>query len=251
MLSSLTWLLSETFWPYLLLIVLCFIYVNFASFNPLKSGSKQNVLIVIAHPDDEVMFFAPTILSLLRSGNNVFLVCLSKGDHEGLGEKRKKELIASCTKLGIYQSRVTVVDDEKFKDGPENDWDVNALGERILGVIKRVNAVSVVTFDGAGVSGHPNHIAMFKAVNKLHETKQLDKVTVYTLESTNLARKYISILDIPLSSITNMNTFVSLPREVIRSWQAMMAHSSQLVWFRKLYLIFSRYMLVNTLKEIK
>lgn len=197
------------------------------------------------------MFFTPTILSLLRYGHNLHLVCLSKGDYEGLGEVRKKELIASCTNLGIYQSRVTIVDDEKFKDGPENRWDLDTLGERILAVIKRVNPETVVTFDGNGVSGHPNHIAIYAAVNKLFKTKQLEDVTVFTLESTNLVRKYISILDIPISSLLNMNTFVSLPREVSRAWQAMAAHDSQLVWFRKLYIIFSRYMFVNSLNEIK
>jgi len=38
------------------------------------------VLFVIAHPDDECMFFAPTILALTRSGQyDVFLLCLSSG----------------------------------------------------------------------------------------------------------------------------------------------------------------------------
>ena len=40
------------------------------------------VLFVIAHPDDECMFFAPTILALTRSGQyDVFLLCLSSGNH--------------------------------------------------------------------------------------------------------------------------------------------------------------------------
>lgn len=254
-LANMFWLisfvLSESFWPYLLLILLCYIYANYASSNSLKCGAKQNVLFVTAHPDDECMFFAPTIKSMLRAGNPVYLVCLSKGDYEGLGDVRKKELIASCSKLGIYPSRVTIVDDEKFRDGPENNWSVSELAERILGVIKRVNANAVVTFDGSGVSGHPNHIALYKAIYNLWKTKQLDEVSVFTLETTNLVRKYISVLDIPLSSISNMYTFVSLPREIMQSWQAMAAHESQLVWFRKLYMIFSRYMYVNTLNEIK
>ena len=40
------------------------------------------VLFVTAHPDDECMFFAPTILSLTRSGQyDVFLLCLSSGNY--------------------------------------------------------------------------------------------------------------------------------------------------------------------------
>lgn len=36
------------------------------------------VLIVIAHPDDETMFFTPTILGL-RKRNTVKILCLSTG----------------------------------------------------------------------------------------------------------------------------------------------------------------------------
>lgn len=31
----------------------------------------------------------------------------------------------------------------------------------------------------------------------------------------------------------------------------MQAHRSQMVWFRRLYIIFSRYMIINTLREIQ
>lgn len=42
--------------------------------------SCRRVLFVIAHPDDESMFFGPTILSLTRRSNcTVYLLCLSNG----------------------------------------------------------------------------------------------------------------------------------------------------------------------------
>lgn len=42
---------------------------------------NRRVLFVIAHPDDECMFFAPTILALSHCGQyDVFLLCLSSGD---------------------------------------------------------------------------------------------------------------------------------------------------------------------------
>lgn len=34
-------------------------------------------LLVIAHPDDEAMFFSPTILALLAKSCRVFVLCLS------------------------------------------------------------------------------------------------------------------------------------------------------------------------------
>lgn len=41
----------------------------------------KRVLIVIAHPDDESMFFGPTILSLTKRNDcQVYLLCLSNGN---------------------------------------------------------------------------------------------------------------------------------------------------------------------------
>ena len=41
---------------------------------------ERGVLIVTAHPDDECMFFAPTILMLQQlTGADVHLLCLSSG----------------------------------------------------------------------------------------------------------------------------------------------------------------------------
>ena len=40
------------------------------------------VLLITAHPDDECMFFAPTVLSLGKSVRaELFLLCLSEGMH--------------------------------------------------------------------------------------------------------------------------------------------------------------------------
>lgn len=248
----LLWTLHELAWPYVTLLTLCFIYIKFASVNTfIRCKSKQNVLFVTAHPDDECMFFAPTILSLLRAGHKAYLVCLSKGDFYNQGDTRKKELLASCNRLGIMPNHVTIVDDDRFKDGPDNVWDKDGVGERIVSVVKRVSATSIITFDNTGVSGHSNHVAIYRAVEKLHKRKEMQDVSVFTLHSTNVVRKYVSFLDIPISSIFFLTTFVSLPSEVLKTWQAMWAHESQLVWFRKLYMLFSRYMYVNTLTELR
>ena len=41
---------------------------------------EKSVLLVTAHPDDECMFFSPTILNLRRS-STVHLLCLSTGKY--------------------------------------------------------------------------------------------------------------------------------------------------------------------------
>lgn len=61
----------------------------------------KRALIVTAHPDDECMFFAPTILSLQASGIRVGLLCLSNGNADRKGQLRQDELRRSCRLLGI------------------------------------------------------------------------------------------------------------------------------------------------------
>lgn len=47
-----------------------------------KKSIDIRALIVTAHPDDECMFFAPTIIRLLELNATVDLLCLSEGGSE-------------------------------------------------------------------------------------------------------------------------------------------------------------------------
>lgn len=44
---------------------------------------NKRICLVIAHPDDEAMFFSPTVLALTKpeAGNHVKILCLSTGMH--------------------------------------------------------------------------------------------------------------------------------------------------------------------------
>ena len=70
--------------PYIVLVVICTLYIRYISINRLNSreyglSSRKSVLLLTAHPDDEVMFFTPTILTFRDEGHKVFVVCFSKG----------------------------------------------------------------------------------------------------------------------------------------------------------------------------
>uniref|UniRef100_A0A8C2WXM7 N-acetylglucosaminylphosphatidylinositol deacetylase n=1 Tax=Cyclopterus lumpus TaxID=8103 RepID=A0A8C2WXM7_CYCLU len=71
------------------------------------NGDDVRVLIVTAHPDDECMFFAPTIINLVELNADVHLLCLSEGNYYKQGAQRKQELLNSCAVLGIPDSRIT------------------------------------------------------------------------------------------------------------------------------------------------
>ena len=69
----------------------------------LSALRDKRICLLIAHPDDEAMFFAPTVLALTRPemGNRVSILSLSSGDAEGLGETRSRELVESALVLGL------------------------------------------------------------------------------------------------------------------------------------------------------
>lgn len=79
------------------------------------TNDVPHILLLTAHPDDECMFFAPTLLALLENaahGNEpkLYSLCLSVGDADGLGDVRRHELERSLDILGVENGRRWVVD---------------------------------------------------------------------------------------------------------------------------------------------
>ncbi|XP_039703398.1 N-acetylglucosaminyl-phosphatidylinositol de-N-acetylase isoform X6 [Pteropus medius] len=138
-------------------------------------GGGSHTLLVIAHPDDEAMFFAPTVLGLARLRHRVFLLCFSAGNYYNQGEIRKRELLQSCDVLGIPPSSVMIIDNRDFPDDPRVQWNTEHVASILLQHIE-VNSINlVVTFDAGGVSGHSNHVALYAAVRTLHSEGKLPK----------------------------------------------------------------------------
>jgi N-acetylglucosaminylphosphatidylinositol deacetylase len=99
-----------------------------------RPGTLHNarIILLIAHPDDEAMFFAPTLLALTDAalGNHLKILCLSTGNADGLGETRKKELVESALKLGVRKEEdVFVLDDGRFVDGMDQNWNTTAIAQ--------------------------------------------------------------------------------------------------------------------------
>uniref|UniRef100_A0A3B5LAA8 N-acetylglucosaminylphosphatidylinositol deacetylase n=1 Tax=Xiphophorus couchianus TaxID=32473 RepID=A0A3B5LAA8_9TELE len=217
-------------------------------------GADVRALVVTAHPDDECMFFAPTIIRLVELNASVHLLCLSEGNYYHQGSQRREELLKSCAVLGIPASRVTIINHEKLPDDPKAEWSVSLVSSAVLRLItdRSILLFQVLTFDGRGVSGHANHVAIYKAVRHLASTGELPKECVLlALETIGLLRKYTSFLDLPFSWFlpSHLHCVVG-PKGYKQAKAAMLCHRSQLLWFRYLYITFSRYMFTNTFQVV-
>ncbi|KAG5365803.1 putative N-acetylglucosaminyl-phosphatidylinositol de-N-acetylase [Yarrowia sp. B02] len=213
----------------------------------------HDITLLIAHPDDEAMFFGPTLDLLTRDDhkNSVSILCLSTGNDEGLGEIRRAELVASAAIFGVPAEKVHVLDRPELQDGMENEWDTAV----VAGVIEEVlpKTKTIVTFDSEGVSGHINHRSVYAGA--LYYAREHPGVTVWTLESVPVYRKYTAVIDgfltTLLRSLLPSESRISTAADY-KAYQdarkAMVkAHVSQMKWFRYGWITLSRYMWFNEL----
>ena len=249
------WVLSISF------MVLSILMVKYPTYffnrdNQRMNGQRMsgNIVFLVAHPDDESMFFGPTILSLMRQRRGrekVYILCLSIGDYYGEGSKRKRELVDAAAVFGIRDHDVVIVDNQEYlKDG--SVWNAAVVYKILQDFVTKHSISNIVTFDEYGVSGHHNHSSLFFAA------KRVPGVSLFSLESVSILRKYLSILDIPISLIYNLIMpskswieMVSLEDYLSVLRVALFRHSSQMVWYRRLYSIFSRYMFINSFEVYK
>jgi N-acetylglucosaminylphosphatidylinositol deacetylase len=100
------------------------------SFQPNTSPSNPSrILLLTAHPDDETFFFGPTLSSLIPSTETsvstspassnsithhfpqVYSLCFSIGNADGLGEVRRRELEDSLDVIGVAKEKRWILDE--------------------------------------------------------------------------------------------------------------------------------------------
>lgn len=263
-------------------------YYNSINTPPVINNNLTNSHIVLftAHPDDESMFFTPTITELTKEnyGNTFHLICLSNGGFDGLGDVRERELNRAARLLNI--DTVKVLD---YVDDIKNYWDtddiVKTISKEIDILKKQLNIANtsknnnndfiILSFDEFGVSNHPNHKSIYLGIKKYHS---LTNTRTFTLKSWNLLLKYsgfiFSSIEITfkwLSKCDKINDFLDtheinflkdyrvtnsvgiysdLNTLFLNFTTMTWAHYSQIVWFRWIWIFASKYMNSNELVPI-
>ncbi|EJD39158.1 LmbE-like protein [Auricularia subglabra TFB-10046 SS5] len=229
----------------------------------------KRALLLTAHPDDECMFFSPTVLAL---ASELFTMCLSTGNADGLGQVRKGELDASLDVLGVPKNQSIVLDHPDFQDSMSLIWDAKTVARSVQSYAEQHDIDTILTFDDLGVSRHPNHASLVHGARLVPNARVAVLKTIPTLPLKYSGALLPAALKIGpgrlLSSIPTRflgylpgvgtlfaaqsqfgdamdGYYVSTWRQYLQGVQAMQAHESQMVWFRWLYISTSQYMWYN------
>lgn len=156
------------------------------------------------------------------------LTSSTEGNAEGLGDIRRTELVKSAMTLGLRSEEdVWVLDDPQFPDSMTTEWSASAVSDVLCQAFapqlvqhpstpsKRSTAATaatasidvLVTFDGHGVSSHPNHISCHRGarqfVSHLVQGRpgSAPPVDLYALSTVPIWRKYAALWDVPITLV--------------------------------------------------
>lgn len=124
-----------------------------------------NLLVVIAHPDDEIIS-AGVLIRAKEMGFNTHLVCATRGEacrvknREVMNENNKievrtKELQESCKVIGV-----TTLNFLELADSKGSEWDKEVGEKNLSEVFHRIKPDIIITLPKDGGNGHPDHKAI-------------------------------------------------------------------------------------------
>ncbi|MCO5586728.1 hypothetical protein L7F22_040670 [Adiantum nelumboides] len=194
---------------------------------------------------------------LLSRQNTLSFKCLT-GNADGLGTIREQEMLSACSFLKVPRENVDILDDPALQDGQSVIWRPVLISQVIERTVTSHNIDMIITFDSYGVSGHPNHTAVYWGVcefllRSAKSYKQEDLcVEAWNLESVGILKKYSG----PIYGLWSMwryrTTYQShqfFSRSPLYCFQAMQKHATQWLWYRRLFVVFSHYSYMNTLRR--
>ena len=210
----------------------------------------RSVLLIIAHPDDEIMFWSPTLKKLLALNIKVKVLCLSNGNYNGIGDIRTEEFKAVSKSMHMEDNVILNV--PELQDDITKKWDAKVVSKKIDDFLKKNNDIdTILTFDENGVTKHPNHISCYdglvyylKANRK--EVKE-KKTQIYLLDTFNPISQYT--IFIPFwTFFFKQNGYFSW--NFLFSYQHMSIYKSQFNIMRRLHVLLSGYSYCNSYTKV-
>lgn len=188
-----------------------------------------SALAVVAHPDDESFALGAVLDAWVRSGCQVSVLCLTRGEastvHGISGDLlalRAMELRDAASALGLSAAELS-----DHPDGGLGRVSRPALAREVHDTALRVKAQGLVVFDESGVTGHPDHVAASDAA--LDAARELDlPVLGWTLPS-NVAEQLNEEFGATFTGHDPAEVDLTVSVERDRQRTASLAHASQAV----------------------
>lgn len=144
-----------------------------ASRSKSKTRSRSYRLLVVAHPDDETLFFSGALLQ--QKDLPWVVICVTNGNADGAGLARAKQFQAACKKLKVQQALQF-----SFADIYEKRLDINELIEQLQ---QFSEPFEVYTHGIIGEYGHPHHQDVSCAVHRFYGDRVKIWVPAYNCEA--------------------------------------------------------------------
>jgi len=166
-----------------------------------------------------------------------------------------------------------------LQDNITAKWDPQVIADVVKPYIIKHQITTILTFDEKGISSHQNHISIPFGLLHLFSTQFPHPIPkIFTLISLPIFAKFqgpvapiLAKYDLVLQRVwlsvsaylfgtpseihsddqVSIPVFVSGAQEYLTALKSMYQHRSQLVWFRLLYVMASRYMWVNEWLEVR
>lgn len=126
----------------------------------LKKVTQPKYLVVVAHPDDETLFFSGV---LFKHASQTQVICITDGNADSLGKARQRQFKKACRDFGVFRFQQW-----DFPDLFDRRLDIKKLEERLdeLQHFKKV-----FTHGPLGEYGHPHHQDVCLAVHRSFHKK--------------------------------------------------------------------------------
>ena len=149
--------------------------------------SKQTLLAVLAHPDDESFGMGGTLALYASRGVDVHLVCATRGEvgevapellkgFHSVAELRESELRCAAGILGLKGVHFLDYRDSGMPGSPDNQHPqalaaqpLEEVAANVVCYIRELKPQVVLTFDPIGGYHHPDHIAIQRATVRAFE----------------------------------------------------------------------------------
>lgn len=209
--------------------------------SQIKPYFGTQVVVLTAHPDDEVLFFGPTLQHMEKYNTPTLVVCLTAGGWRGSAELKggtrqdEGQAALRVSELMSLSKQFSAIKTHHLRtpllDGPYAQWDDDLLQMILYGMNMALgDSISIYTFDAKGVTGHINHCQIGRAV----ATSRIRAKCYFLLTPHWLAWLIPYIYKADKNQLQIVSTSPCQLKTLFLT-----TYSSQDVWFRRLFLNFA------------